>query len=412
MSAYFFVDEAGQHKTTWAELIITLNARVDFLPIARHSEPSEVFIQILLSILAGEPITILDSDLSNSEIERLGFNTTLINQHQPISFQKLLDETSLLERISNNIETWKLTLFTSGTTGLPKKIEHDFNTLTRWVKKSNDTRKNIWGFAYNPTHIAGLQVFFQALLNLNTIVYLFNQPRELVLSSIEKYQVTNLSATPTYLRMLMPVDRVLSSVQKVTSGGEKFDSRLSQSLSQLFPNATFRNIYASTEAGTLFSSLGDTFTINSDIAEFVKIDDKELLIHGSLLGKSDSLILDEGWYHSGDLIEVLSDNPLTFRFLSRKNELINVGGYKVNPSEVEEVLNSHRVVKLSKVYGKPNSVIGTILCAEVVFANEAEITEKELRQFLSDNLQGFKVPRIFQFKSQLDMTRTGKIKRI
>ncbi|MBF1591671.1 MAG: long-chain fatty acid--CoA ligase, partial [Prevotella shahii] len=115
--------------------------------------------------------------------------------------------------------------------------------------------------------------------------------------------------------------------------------------------------------------------------------------------------------HSGDLIEWVDESVGLFKFKSRKNELINVGGYKVNPSEVEEVLNCVKGIQQSLVYGKPNSLLGNVLCAEVKLEDKSTLTELDIRQTLKDKLQDFKIPRRIKFVDNFSLTRTGKLKR-
>ena len=210
--------------------------------------------------------------------------------------------------------------------------------------------------------------------------------------------------------MLLPVDKEFPSVKRLTSGGERFDLNLFSNLQKIFTRAKILNVYASTEAGTLFASNGDLFKLKPENNPFVKIDNNELLIHKTLLGFSDTFLLEGEWYRTGDQIEVVSESPLKFRFLSRKNEMINVGGYKVNPLEVEEVLNSHDSVLASKIHSKKNSVLGNILIADIKRKKD-NLTEKEIRNFLQKKLQPFKIPRIINFVDQIELTRTGKIKR-
>ena len=68
-------------------------------------------------------------------------------------------------------------MFTSGTTGSPKKVTHNFNSLNRHVVIKNEFNKAVWGLAYSPTHIAGIQVIFQSILNKSTLVRLFGLKR-------------------------------------------------------------------------------------------------------------------------------------------------------------------------------------------------------------------------------------------
>ena len=144
--------------------------------------------------------------------------------------------------------------------------------------------------------------------------------------------------------------------------------------------------------------------------KFEVVDD-ELLIHKSLLGKSDSFKFEGDYYHSGDLIEWVDKESGLFRFKSRKNELINVGGYKVNPGEVENILLSIEGVKQVLVYGKANSILGNVLCADIQLEDGVALTDVEIKKALRSQLQDFKIPRRIKFVEQMSLTRTGKLKR-
>lgn len=393
---------------TYDELFSALNSLNAIPRIVYKENNFNLFQYIILSLIYGVEITILDSDFSEQEIEKLGLSIDGLNDKFIFNNKIELKELNFISAISTS-GNWRLSLFTSGTTGFPKKVSHSFESITRMVKVDEKKRNDIWGLAYNPTHIAGLQVFFQALLNRNTIINLFSESRRRILELIEKYRITNISATPTFYRLLLPFERDFPEVKRITSGGEKFDVTLRKSISNIFPNAKILNVYASTEAGSIFAANNDVFTVKMQVEKFVKIENEELLIHKDLLGHSKSFNLVNDWYNTGDKVEVLAESPLTFRFVSRQSEIINVGGYNVNPSEVEQTINTHKSVVTSRVFGKKNSVLGNIIMAEVQVNNE--ISEKELRQFLSDKLQPYKIPRIFNFVDKIKLTRSGKIKR-
>lgn len=257
--------------------------------------------------------------------------------------------------------------------------------------------------------MAGLQVFFQAFENKNTLVNVFGCSRNEVYRLIKEYQVSHISATPTFYRLLLPYEFSYPFVTRVTLGGEKSEEHLYTSIRKIFPNAKINNIYASTEAGTLFAGKGDCFVIPSTKKEKFKIENGELLIHKSLLGSSDSFTFSGEFYHSGDLIEWIDEG--VFRFKNRKNEMINIGGYKVNPGEVEDILLSIDGVQQVLVYGKPNSVLGNILCADIIKDTDSLLTELDIRTALKDHLQDFKIPRLIKFVKSLSLTRTGKLKR-
>jgi acyl-coenzyme A synthetase/AMP-(fatty) acid ligase len=133
-----------------------------------------------------------------------------------------------------------------------------------------------------------------------------------------------------------------------------------------------------------------------------------LFLHKSILGVSESF--DGEWYGTGDLVEVSEEQPLKIKFVSRSNDLINVGGYQVNLIEVEEAVISHPQIKMAVVYAKRNSLIGNIIYCEVV-SNSPELTELMMRNYLKTRLQEYKIPRIIRFVDSLEKTNTGKTKR-
>lgn len=407
----FYADNSKNKLKTWNNLISDIKKTEIFSTYCKEVDFYNVFKQIILSLLLGKEIILLDNDFSEDEIKRLTVNS--FSQTEDILGNKELEsiysKEDLLKRLKQIKKEWRITLFTSGTTGLPKRVSHSFDSITRFVKRSDNHSLNVWGFAYNPTHMAGIQVFFQALLNGNPIVRLFGLSKEQIFESISDFAITNISATPTFYRMLLPEYNQYSTVSRLTSGGEKFDEKTIISLKQIFPNSKITNVYASTEAGTLLASNGNDFSIKSEFQGLIKILENELLIHKTLMGDSDAF--SNEWYHTGDMVEIVSQNPLNFRFISRKNEMINVGGYKVNPHEVEEAIREIDGVFDVRVFAKSNSVLGNIVCSEIVINNDL-LDESSIRNQLQNNLQEFKIPRLIKFVDKISTTRTGKIKRI
>jgi acyl-coenzyme A synthetase/AMP-(fatty) acid ligase len=364
-------------------------------------------VNLLSGLAAGIDMVLLDNDFSSKEIEILT-GSKYNEKNISISSLKLADLDDLICRVKSSSS--KLTMFTSGTTGVPKMIEHSVESLTRNIKSDNRFSENVWGFAYNPTHMAGIQVFFQAFLNKNTLVNIFGLSKQDIFDSIEKFGITHISATPTFFRLLVPSVTVFHTVKQITFGGEKSEKAFHLKVLEIFPEAKIRNVYASTEAGALFASTGDGFEIPDRIKEKVKIENGELYIHRSLLGKSNLFNNDISWYATGDMVEFLDDHKQIFRILSRRSEMINVGGYKINPNEVESAIRNIDGVKESRVYGIPNSVLGNVLCADVVTYNKS-LSETDIKKFLAACLQSFKVPRKIFFMEEITISRTGKIER-
>ncbi|WP_107947371.1 class I adenylate-forming enzyme family protein [Lysinibacillus parviboronicapiens] len=398
---------------TYEKLLLDLNNKENESPYlyVKDNHPYDVFLGIIHSLLFDYSIEVLDGDFSDKEIIELGINVNALTLTTKLKERFFFQKIEAVMRRIKDIENWQLTLYTSGTTGRPKKMSHSFHTLTRNVKLHRKFDNDVWAFAYNPTHMAGLQVFFQAFLNQNTLIYVFGESMKRASELIEDYEVTNISATATFYRNVLPYlqGNTYSLVKRVTFGGEKFDLFLENKLKGVFPNAKMINIYASTEAGSLFTAQSDTFEIREEHQQWVKITtQKELCIHRSLLGHSASLSLDDEWFHTGDLVEM--DDETHFKFLSRQSDMINVGGYKVNPLEVESLLVQVPGVIDIVVKSKKNSVTGELLVADVIKSDDIDEKElkKEIKQFATTHLQEWKVPRIIKFVDELPSTRTGK----
>lgn len=400
----FLID--GENTHSYEDLLSGLNEKHEYYPFYQFGSLVDYWENMLVALLADQPLTLLDSDVKLPEIV---IDLDMVNVPVQVSKRQYDNIGEVIDKIQQSSS--RITIFTSGTTGQPKKVVHTVQTLTRMVRTGIKYEHQIWAFAYNPTHMAGLQVFFQAFENQNTLVNVFNADRRSVYEAIRKYRVSHISATPTFYRLLLPFDYPCKTVERVTLGGEKSDKKLYDSIRKIFPAARLNNVYASTEAGTLFAAKGECFQIPVIISDKIRVEGDELLIHRSLLGQSDDFTFSGEYYRTGDLIEWVDEKEGLFRFKSRKNELINVGGYKVNPGEVEDVIEAIDGVLQVVVYGKPNSVLGYVLCAEVKLEPNCLLTEQEIRKMLSSQLQDYKVPRRIKFVDSFSLTRTGKIKR-
>lgn len=412
MERLFLYDAASQQSYSYSELVADLNNGAQEISRYVYTDNLyDVFKSYILAILFEERITLLDHDFSAEEIEQLLPDSATLTETTccklDLAIHDLDDLIGRLRR-SKNAE---IGFFTSGTTGLPKRVNHKLSTLTRSVKLSESHSDSIWGFAYNPTHIAGCQVFLQAILNGSSLVNIFGVTRSDAFEALAKFKVSHISATPTFYRMLMPVEKRFSSVCRITFGGERMDPNLTDQLKGMFPAAKFLNIYASTEAGTILAADGEVFSVKAGLTDLVKVKANQLFVHAELLGdfgenRDDALV----WYPTGDIVEIVSETPLRFKIQNRANDLINVGGYKVNPTEVEGALRSLSGIQETRVYAQKNSILGNLVCCDVV-ASGPKITERVIRQYLAKELQSFKIPRIINFVGSLEKTRTGKLKR-
>ena len=408
MDDIFLIDTGAEKTYSYQSLLKDIGAVKEIPAFLRADSLYTFYCTLLASVLHNVSIEVLDADLSLDELHRIEINDEMLSKRQEVPAIENITLDVLVQNLLEN-DTWTLTLYTSGTTGRPKKVYHTLKTLTRTVKRSPKLANKVWALAYNPTHYAGLQVFFQALFNLNPVVYVFGQPVHHVPELLREHHVTNLSATPSYYKMFLPLARVNETMERLTFGGERMDETLLPDVKRVFPNAEIRNIYASTEAGALFTSDGNVFSVTLDLKDKIKIlDTGELLLHASLLGGGVPLQDDE-WFSTGDLVESVGENR--FRFVSRKTEMINVGGYKVNPNEVETIIRQVGGVADVLVSGKENRLLGHVLLAYVVKQDheiEDAVLKKKILNHLMENLQSWKCPRIIYFVDHLELSRTGK----
>ena len=318
--------------------------------------------------------------------------------------------------------TGTLSIATSGTSSRPTWVTHDFRSLNRSVRLGEHHGSDRWGLAFHPITFAGLQVIFQALTHRNLILPLLSDshltevadtPKGAAMGSrIRAAALSHLSATPTFFRTLLSrLDSPCPAVQSITLGGEALDPHLHSRLQQAFPNARVRNIYASTELGSVLQSSGDVFTIADDQHQPIKIQDGELWVRPSDTSLNQDGLNTAGYFETGDQVEIVANQPLQFRFVGRSSTIINVGGRKVDPVLVEGHLEQMSEVESALVFGKANSVSGNLVAAEVLLNEGQALDVATIRQRLNQVLQPFQMPRLITFVAQIPRTATGKKKR-
>ncbi len=404
MAAKLFYCDPQSHVThSYDELRRDLGALKSIPKLIDADDGYQVFVYLLAALQANATLAIgsdantdLPADLFCSEPTD-DRSWRAVSEHGPSSMAEVVLSSAA-----------QIALQTSGTSGLPTWVAHQLPSLTRWVRVSEKHQHDVWGLAYQPSRFAGLQVFFQAVCNQNPLVRLFGMESRAVQAAIEDYEITHLSATPTFYKLLCTESVVHERVQRVTVGGEILDARLADHIHRTFPNAKLRNVYASTEGGSLLVADGEDFTVSDELAERIQVVEGELLIHRSLLALSLQPNVVGEYYATGDLVEVLSQSPLRIRFISRRSDVINVGGSKVNPLVVERMLLEQPQIAAARVYGQKNSVTGNLVCCDVVPAEGCSIDKRQLRQTLELRLQPFQVPRIVNIVAQIAVSAAGK----
>ena len=260
------------------------------------------------------------------------------------------------------------------------------------IKIRKELKNTVWGLTYDWKKIAGSQVILQSYLNEGKVVNLFKKSYSDIINLIEEYKITHISATPTFYRLLGNV--IFENVKQVTLGGEVVTSNVISHIEKVFPNAKITNIYALTEFGTLFTSNKDYFEFSEKISIFVKIKNNTIFIKQN-----------NEWIDTGDVIEWL--NETKFKIIGRETNMINVGGVKVNPIKVEEVINELEYVSNSIVYGKKNSVMGMIVAVDVVL--NTNIAVKQIKNDLIEKLNQYEIPLKINIVDTIEINSNGKL---
>jgi len=273
-------------------------------------------------------------------------------------------------------------VLTTGTTGKPRGVRHDWERLLRSTARIKPAAGERWLLAYGLHQFAGLQILLHVFAAGATLVAPApRRPRE-GLAAMRELGVTHASATPTYWRFLLAElgsdGGPVPELEQITLGGEAIPGPLIGQLRDTFPDANISQVYAASEFGSTGSTKDGRAGLSTDMLErgnddvAMKIVDGELWIRsrsGMLGYYGEPPIEADGWRATGDLVEIEGDRIL---FRGRTSEIINVGGVKVHPLPIEELVSAVPGVAMARVYGRKNPMTGAIVALEVVAAPGAD----------------------------------------
>jgi acyl-CoA synthetase (AMP-forming)/AMP-acid ligase II len=267
-------------------------------------------------------------------------------------------------------------ILTTGTTGRQKAARHDWNRLVAASKHADEQPGARWLLAYNLNQFAGVQVLLHVLVSRATLVApRSNLPRD-ALAAMRELGVTHVSATPTFWRFVVSLlDEVGPSgltLQQITLGGEAVPPTLLQRLTDLFPRARVSQVYGATEFGLGISvrdgrsGLPRSVLERGDDADVqLRVVDGELQVRSrvGMLGYYGEPEVADAWRATGDLVEIRDDRVY---FVGRASETINVGGVKVHPLPVEELVGAVAGVEMARAYARPSPITGQIVALDIV----------------------------------------------
>ena len=320
--------------------------------------------------------------------------------------------------ISVNAQSFAVLIPTSGTTGEPKLVRQDFTRLIRRVRggHGHDSR---WLLTYEPTAFGGLQVILAAVAAGAVLVAApAVDSAELARLALQN-RVTHISATPCVWRTLLAeFGATPPPLRVVTLGGDIVDQPLIDRLAASFPKALLRRIYASSEAGVVFSSSETRAGFPEEWLES-GIGDVELRIrNGTLQVKSPGAMLSyaggearpftrDGWLMTGDLVERVGDRVM---FTGRFETLVTVNGVKVSPAKAEVAILEVPGVLDVLVRAVPDSAGGDALATTVAVkpGTNTEILTDRIRRHLETRLAPAERPWRIDFTDHIELALSGK----
>ena len=336
-----------------------------------------------------------------------------------------------VERPATSETEW--ILFTSGTTGVPKMVVHTLASLTGAINPTgNLAGPVVWATFYDIRRYGGLQILLRALSGGGSLLLASTgETTESFIERAKTHGVTHITGTPSHWRraLMTPGVRSLSPMYARLSG-EIADQAVIDHLQATFPLARVAHAFASTEAGVAFEVTdglaGFPATLlgpreGTDVR--LKVENDTLRIRSSrtalrYLGNVKETLLDaDGFVDTGDVVEQRAGR---WYFVGRRGGIINVGGLKIHPEEVEAVINRHPGVRMSLVTARKNPITGAIVAADVVLALDEdraldaptiESTKAEILAACRRALPAHKVPASIRVVNALQVSASGKLGR-
>ncbi len=318
-------------------------------------------------------------------------------------------------------------LLTSGTSGRPKLVVHTRASLTAPLADGLPVAPDaVWSSFYDVRRYGGLQILLRALLGGGSMV--LSQANEAVpafLTRAGASGVTHMSGTPSHWRLaLMSAAARRMSPRYIRLSGEVVDQAVLNNLAAAFPGASIAHAFASTEAGVAFD-------VRDGLAGFpaaligrpgakveLRVEGGSLRIRSACtaqryLGDHRPLSDAEGFVDTADMLELRDGRYL---FVGRREGVINAGGKKVHPEEVEAVINQQRGVQMARVRGRPSPITGALVVADIVLQPSAgqgafETIKAEILAACRATLAPHKVPAMLHAVAALDIGQSGKLRR-
>jgi acyl-CoA synthetase (AMP-forming)/AMP-acid ligase II len=304
----------------------------------------------------------------------------------------------------------EVTLFTSGSTGEPKAAGHSWDNLMASVVQREEFQGARWLSLFPLSRFAGLNTLLHAWTNHATLILPERYDPAAIAATLRATQPTHASGTPTLWKAVLlhlGNEPDIQSLRQISLGGEVADSLVLRLLRLRFPHARVSHLYATTELGVCFAvsdgEPGFPARWLSDPGRGVPL----RVVRGEL---QVCPAPGDRWHATGDLVEVRGERA---HFLGRMTEVLNIGGAKVSPIDVEACLTAVEGVRAARVFGRKSSLAGYLVAAEATLepgVDPVEARERILRHARA-TLAPYAVPRFLHFVDAVKVSSSGKLVR-
>lgn len=330
---------------------------------------------------------------------------------------------SLIEKLRAS-QCAGLTLFSSGSSGEPKAMLQNLDRIVNARRPNAPIRQGVRVLAMLMfDHIGGINTLFTSLARGNLLITMQRRKSDEIGGLVQQHRAEILPLSPSQASLMLAANVFdsydFSSVKVVTYGAEPMSAALLEALNQKLPQTKFLQTF-----GTSETDIAKTRSRSSDSLDiqFTNPEDEHKIVNGELWLRSNRNILgylnadmdaftEDGWFKTGDLVEESGGG--FFRILGRKSDVINVGGQKLLPVEVEKALMSSARVADCAVYGEKNALLGQHVAADVLLqppfsGEDKNVIKRELRKLCLAKLEKHKVPARFYFVEKIAVSDRAK----
>jgi acyl-CoA synthetase (AMP-forming)/AMP-acid ligase II len=311
-----------------------------------------------------------------------------------------------------------ITLFSSGTSGKPKMMVQNLNRIfeSHDVPKTQKQLKILVFLLFD--HIGGLNTLISSIKKGMCLAITSSRNPDDIINFISEARINILPTTPTFLNMLLLSDAFTSekfnSIKLITYGTEKMPPGTLKRINVLLPNVKLLQTFGTSETGIV-----KTISKSSDSLFFKIIDTDYKVVNDELFLKTRTQIknyeglnsesfTNDGWFKTGDIVEVDLDGFI--KIISRKNNIINVGGLKVFPNEIEQLIYELDFIIDATVFSEPNAIVGNIVCLKVIVERntDAIYAKKQIKLICRSRLEKYKIPQKIIVTNEVSATQRFK----